>query len=362
MEEKYQKLVKWIEKNGGYLKNFQIKEGNDGKTLITKENISSGEEILRIPSKLFINGRVFKEQDISKEAKTIGEFIVELKKGKTSFFEPYLNLLPSIESFKKHPLRQLNSKNVRRWNQINPDFVYYVLQLQKKYIDISKELDFFPKQLVLYGFLILYTRAWINKLNCSLVPVMDLLQHQNSACKGNLIFSNDQYFYSMKINKNINKNNEVFDNYGCKSNLEFLAQYNFIDQNPIQPIQISDQLTILQKSEIDRILSYYSEYPFLDENGPNKCLKAIFRIYFISDSEIKKYRNKSETYFDNPLRVVQEKVWIQNFKKSLQNSLHKIKIQKPHFVLSSFEKLIYQASLQKYNIFKKTLLLLSLDN
>ena len=152
----------------------------------------------------------------------------------------------------------------------------------------------FSEKHIKYGFLLLQTRSWASHMsnyniintnhtnkNIYLVPGMDLLQHRNfKSCLGEFKNENNENNYTMITGDNYIKGNEIYDNYGVKDNLELLAQYNFLDPNPIHPIELYlDGHNNEKINEIERVMNYYAELPYLSMNGLSKFLLPLMRYY-----------------------------------------------------------------------------------
>ena len=123
LDQIIKELTSWIEQNGGFVnKNLFLKmeevESRKERTIYCKEKIQKNQKILEIPHELRINNHHFekipgienwKKRDEHQifekgDVKCWLSLIYEKSLGQKSFFYPYLQSLPDLESFSEHPL------------------------------------------------------------------------------------------------------------------------------------------------------------------------------------------------------------------------------------------------------------------
>lgn len=311
--KKWNRLIIWIKQNGGHVDNIIM---DNNRIIKTQRNIPINTEIIKIPNHLHINGKSshFHHDNM---VSTMAHFITEYQKGKKSFFYPYISILP--KKFDDHPINFINNSNIRDFIKISTDFVYYIIELQKKYKYCQQELIKlgFHEKNMMYTFLLIQTRAWITNDHISLIPVIDLLQHKNeNTCLG-LIKDNN---FIMSTNDEYKSGDQIYDSYGFKDDLMLLSQYNFISDDPILPIDI-DQSSDIIKYIFSKIYDFYKSYPYISNNGPNLCLLSCFRVI---NTPIELLRKLPFHHFIQPSNMEIENKSMKLLRQTLESSLSKI--------------------------------------
>lgn len=324
--DKFGELKKWVMSNGGFvsdsLKLCTTDPFGSGHTLVATKEISENEELIRIPSKLCIYDKSF--------VKMVDKMLYELFIARTSFYKPYLDLLPAKSSsdFTTHPLVMFvhDPTVIVEWCQVSPEFGRYIKQLYNVYTETLKHLQkVHSHENILYGVWLALTRAWIKSkgngsIICSFNPVIDLMQHRNyKSCQGHWHdmsngcmqltggdniseWKEDNDYVTMNSGDNYGIDDEVYDDYGFKTGLEMLAQYNFVSSLDKPRIPIKLQLENHHKFTLRQLAELTGEYghqpTYLDENGPNDFLLWTLRILNTHPSYLKRmyYEKGIQTY------------------------------------------------------------------
>lgn len=268
--QKWNRMVQWISQHGGIIDGITI---NDQRDIIATKNIDTDHQIMNIPSQLHINGKNFESLSCRMSA-TMAELFLELQKGEQSFYYPYLSILPT--NFNNHPFNIINNQNIHSYINLSQDFVYYIIQMKKKFKECFQQLQqlsYSDEQQLTYCFLLIQTRAWITEDQVSLIPAIDLLKHRNFKSSLGLMLDS-RFIMSTKDTYQIGQ--EVFDNYGFKDNIMLLAQYNFLAENPILPVDLFSTPSL--NEQLLKIRKYYQSFPCFTLDGPNQCLLDSFQL------------------------------------------------------------------------------------
>lgn len=244
------------------------------------------------------------------------------------FFRPYFNILPKklnlpyfwnpqeIELLQNTDAGVILERNFRKLVSEWVILIEYLLTTDNLIIhekQILKELTFFKAQLdevfclnkiylflgkessywasfknYLWSYSITTSRGFPYILTSSektkeklrkviLVPVLDLLNHKNNTKVTWKNASDEDSNIAFQINENVNKYDELFNNYGDKSNLELMLNYGFIIENnsfdeTTISLQINDKKMIEESLALGiRFFDEYEEVYDVDQllNGIN---------------------------------------------------------------------------------------------
>lgn len=191
MTEKFQDLVRWIEKNGGYVDNdiyLYIYENGD-RCLKTQKYKEDKAVLFRIPYECNIQGKSWYEICI--------KLLSEFSKGKESFYYPYLCMLPPISDFKNYSLFKYNEDEIfvienlnKECGRILKDWYKNVYTLEQIIKNLSLPEKFKTKEMLKYVISLYNTRSFGS---LGLVPVIDMLQHSqnNQSCNVVMFLENE---------------------------------------------------------------------------------------------------------------------------------------------------------------------------
>ena len=398
-------LLQWIKSNNGFIhKNLhihsQIKKDHIHRNIYYKKNTSlyPNDIITKIPYNLVISIDTFNqipgienwEKLIDEHSKLINKaycnhfkiivaLLHERDKKECSFYSPYINTLPKINSFDDHPiLLYFNDKH--KFNILNKISPYFTQQMDYISNEISYIIELFflcnknfpifdskfysteyLQQLVKWAFIIKKTRSWED----GLVPFNDFFNHHdNSAIKLEKITQEEKLinknFYVFKADmqfKNIKENDEIFDNYGYYNSMILLIFFNFLQPTKVNHLSVPFDFS--QNSFLNKLLlkelekcELSSNHILLSNNGPTKDLFKILRILSLSEKELLVYKDKKGDIYENIINSKNEIKSVQlllklvlNMKKisySLENMnfIHELLISYQHKTLSSYEIII----------------------
>ena len=346
--EMWLKCRKWVEENGGYVGNITM--GSD-RRVRSLGPILLGESLMVIPRMCQILGTSL--------SLGIRMLIQELRLGKRSFYDSYLQLLPQPQVFESHPFICLHIKRQHTLLDGPEEFKNYMSDLIHQFAIVQEELatsgDNFSMAELTYGFLCFQTRAWVRPDGTiSLIPIMDMLNHKalpnmtGSRNRIGLVDSDGNY--SMICGERYNQGDEITDYYGCKNNIMLFVQYNFRDTWPIEPIDIAVDQDDPKRSEYELALKYFEPMtPALDGNGWNECLIAFCRILVVPDSIWPTLKSRHEYYFTEPLEPRLENIVYRSLKRLILDELEKLVGIKVH------NDMLQQVIKDKILVFQQTL-------
>ncbi|SCW00899.1 LAFE_0D00584g1_1 [Lachancea fermentati] len=273
--------VEWAKRNGAYI-NDKVKFVRDDKLGIlafVSEPVNTEEELISIPKKLLITGekslRFFKlDKSITKNPNALLQlYLANLVYEKSpsedrTFFQPYLNILPGIKSVNSPYFWSSNeldlfkgtdilvkikrnlTKLVDEWYAVvsevqaidAADEAFYQALKGNPSLDIHDHIRSFANiewhsfPAYLWSHYIFTSRAFphlllgkenLKDLNQAfLFPIVDLLNHGNGK-KVKWLYSKEKDSVAFSTSEKLNAKDELFNNYGDKSNEELLLGYGF---------------------------------------------------------------------------------------------------------------------------------------
>lgn len=317
MNHKYSKLKKWVVSNGGTVHpSLRLKETEYGNALYATDDINGGDVLLKVPENLRINSDKFKDipninhasfSEVDKDCLTIisllyNTFILK----ETSFFRPYINLLPTFDSYSYHPLVQYNADTKKVWENINSNITARIEILISQYEHFKKlirESKIFPENTITddnikWGYLSLKTRQWKNH---GFVPVADLMQHSN---RSDMLLSVVDNVGCMTTNSKVSKGDLLYDNYGLFDDFQIFCSFGFVEgdlksisngtDTSVRMIRIDLNSSVDMTKALGRFkhfeLEKYKELQkswFLTNIGLCQSLLEYLRIAAITDNDIK---------------------------------------------------------------------------
>ena len=218
--DKYFQFKNWLDENGAKYKNtitFPISYGPFGiRGCKAIRNINENESILFIPRHLMIISKDypeiskiideidFEECDYSTLILTIFLYL-ENKKGNNSFFYPYLQLFPKNNCFDywdENKLNDLDDLEVK----ISIQDILYELDDYYSYLILNDKLkDMKRNEFSYFYFQVISRQFYIDDESSALIPLADLLNHNNVNIKyeiydsENFIFKYTNHFGNNKI-------------------------------------------------------------------------------------------------------------------------------------------------------------------
>jgi len=203
-------------------------EYSDDQSFTTRPEKLNG-PILRVPLKACI------------VADTLEDLTIELKKekdlGDESFFAPYIQVLPSLESnFLQSMPRMWSEDKLEKVTEYDGGLIYQKVQMDKK---ICKDLNLDP-----WAYACVTSRAnYLSDKGYAMTPILDMINH-DSACKTSAQIIDAELFLS--VGKEFELNQEVFISYGELTNLETLCDYGFVSETNVCNSEFVDVKMIRQ--------------------------------------------------------------------------------------------------------------------
>jgi len=261
--ENFNNLKKWLNKENDNLKMFE----KESRGLYSIENIKKGDRIMEIPKKFILELTDIDDKNITKKLNNTNSYfaihlLLESFK-KKSHWMIYINSLPSnldeyMFYYDEEKIAQLKNTSIMcngthnfliQFNNIKEDSkILYKWVIKKKLL--NKELlnyeDFF--KLFLKFRIYVCSRIFsYNKDNIEengMVPYADLLNHSIEP-NTTWYYDNLKNVFVVEATKNINKNEEIYDTYGSKTNMQLLMYYGFtIKNNKLSELNLNHKKTL----------------------------------------------------------------------------------------------------------------------
>lgn len=314
IELKFKNICDWIIQNGGYVnpKLKLIDTGSTGRAVITTEDIQN-EDLFSVPKKIHLNPEncqlnlpnfQFKEQVV---ICLLRELFVE-----NSFYLPYLELLPKLESFENHPIVLFMNGKFPRVSE----FIYEraaanyqdFLNFYKNFMEFNKVNLLVPDSVKMQGILWAYlnvtTRMWSN---VGLVPFADLLQHSNDS---NVALDSTDEYSKMKTTTIIKSGSIVYDNYLIQDDISLYLNFGFVDSSNLHYTSLNFRfdrkpglLTNIIESELNR--NTFNKI-FISSEGINQILISFLRINMLNEKDIRNIDFDNPEYLKNIISISNE--------------------------------------------------------
>ncbi|KAI8363823.1 hypothetical protein EDC96DRAFT_511847 [Choanephora cucurbitarum] len=246
--EKMNAYTSWILDNGGRMNKIEIRndseDANNG--VYATDRVEDGESFFTIPFKICISERIARQalpfcSKYSGHAVSALFLVLEKAKGETSFYWPYINILPkSIKtamSFDEKDLtfvKNTNLESVVRERKANLYAEYEGLlnelpeTLDKESIsweDFLWSFSVFSSRAFPYTLIDPHTEDQSAQVLC---PLADALNHKpNTKITWSREGDMDNGSLTFIAGEAHNAGNQIFNNYGPKSNEELLLGYGF---------------------------------------------------------------------------------------------------------------------------------------
>lgn len=336
LKDKFNRLKQWIIDNKGIVNDkLEIKTHDKfNRLIIANQKIEKDEIIVDIPNIVCINKDKFNtlpnsdKIDITPYNHTIVLTMIllhHISLKESSFFYPYIDLLPSFHEFAYHPVYLYNEEIGKEWNKISPKItklislhVTNVFEILKVLLDLNRIHQIYEKSVLTYDnvkwcYLLLITRQWNNS---GLVPVADLFQH---SCKSGMLLMpiNNGQNNIMTTKEEINEGMCVYDNYGVYDDILQFTSFGFIENmtedNCSRFIKIifnkglnkvETSLDRFKNAEIDKYTSVQRIF-YLNNTGIQNYILEYLRLYFLDEYDLK-IINVNETYYDKMISLSNE--------------------------------------------------------
>ena len=250
IENKFVILRKWVLDNGGNLDLIKVNyQTNDNREILSSNNISMHDKILRIPLKCLITTELGKETNIGKEILEKGIQLIsnhnwitfvllETFRDKDSYFYSYVGIMPKEFNtvpinFSEYYIKKLSGSQCIECIDNKKNL------LMGDYINLRKNIDSFRNYNYndyFWARTVVITRIYGIIINGqktqALVPFADMLNHKTDS-KTRWTFNDKDKFFEITSNGSILKDCPITDSYGYKCNSRFFVNYGFVLDNNI---------------------------------------------------------------------------------------------------------------------------------
>jgi hypothetical protein len=266
--EYYNNLHNWLISNGAFISKKIIPQEQNiyNRYIISKDDIKQNEEIIFIPNELTLstlnnivldkcnlgfkefNSYASKEEKFSYDFDCLVYFLTIDIDNKNSFFKNFYNYLPQI-SKNDFPL-YFPEEKINLLNQIELDveirrqshfFNKSLIPVKNKILKIENGLEKFKKNFILVSTRNLERRSSFFEEVNTLVPYLDLLNHDNNFNTW-FIYDEKREGFSLYAIKDIKKNEEITISYGKLNNLYLYSIYGFTIKDNIYRANINIKL------------------------------------------------------------------------------------------------------------------------
>lgn len=244
-KNKYEKLFDWIRENNGYIDpDIYIFENENKERVLKTKNKKVNIEAIVIPKKCCL----LNEGDVIGLMKKL---LNELQ-NPSSFYKPYIDVLPLPESFTTHPFMNFNEDDVPTIKKICNEAGEYLEKLHISFNIIKTALNC-AESIAKYIFLLYNTRSW----STGFIPVIDMMNHSDIMFNIKPIITNETCF------KAITEvcDNELINCYRSASFIELYMFYNIPFGTNHDLTKIYFNINDVNKDQIDFLKnnSLYSE-------------------------------------------------------------------------------------------------------
>ena len=250
IKNKFVLLRKWVLDNGGNLDLIKVNyQTNDNREILSSNNISMHDKILRIPLKCLITTELGKETNIGKEILEKGIQLIsnhnwitfvllETFRDKDSYFYSYVGIMPKEFNtvpinFSEYYIKKLSGSQCIECIDNKKNL------LMGDYINLRKNIDSFRNYNYndyFWARTVVITRIYGIIINGqktqALVPFADMLNHKTDS-KTRWTFNDKDKFFEITSNGSILKDCPITDSYGYKCNSRFFVNYGFVLDNNI---------------------------------------------------------------------------------------------------------------------------------
>jgi len=326
-------LLQWLESNGVYISDksswgvpgHSLVVANEtmddyepsGRGLLARREITQGQPLFSIPEELVMTKEKAKKtlgsglvtDDMDEFIALALLLIVERGKGDTSFWKPYLDIIPQDEEL--NPLFRWKDEEKALLKgspalvaaeslkqKLKDEFAYVSANIIAKNPEVFNNLPEYKAskakskidfELWEWAFAVLFSRAicFPSTNDLALVPYADLLNH-NSFCSTFFDVQTDGFFNKQRnvvlyTDRNYKQTEQVYVTYGQKSNAELLLLYGFVvERNPFDSVDICVSLnekdpTYKKKLQIlqDSGTEVAPRFPLFQDRYPKELIEFL---------------------------------------------------------------------------------------
>lgn len=320
---------------------LKTKSGHDRQeySLVTKELVKKGDNVISVPRRLMLSTETaIKDVDlcdfIKKDsiASTMQNVVLvlhllnEYSKGTKSYWSPYLAILPSkvlpVLTLDKEALKFLLASShifevLKMIRAIARQYSYFFKRLQSTNLPLSRD---FTYEYYCWGVSMVCSRqneippanrrTSLMPVVHALIPILDMCNHDG---RSNQAFFEDDCS-KLVASKDLNSNDEITINYGCRSSGDFFTHNGFVPAEV--PFDIVPLTIILNKQDplfagrvkllktlnmpaFGRFRLTHNNYENRHKRDPHLTMFLI--VYFLSEDELNFIMDS-----DNPVGVADE--------------------------------------------------------
>jgi len=248
-------VIKWVDASYGDVSKLSVMCGNDNsRKIVAAEDIAKGQAIAYIPASHVFSSHVNRFElpmfDPTLDATDITEkninLLVEMDKGKYSFFNYYFKHLP--DPSKSHPLwyseEQMAPLKGTFFERHHNGERQAIVSHSKAYIQrknlTSRLREFSDEELLIANFYTMSRSFGVHDGHAALIPIADATNHAfdfNMAVQNGL--TDDFPNIAMMAVRDIKQGEEIYNTYGKQSNHALFRAYGFtLPDNHYDSIQV----------------------------------------------------------------------------------------------------------------------------
>lgn len=313
-DDKFKSLVNWLRNGGARFPKLYMKYySDDYRGVHCLARVSTNDTVLYVPLKYIITSEVAKDSDIgrriikanielrSKHSYIAAYLLQERARGKSSFWEPYIRILP--ERYANMPI--FFPEDELAW--LTGSLTLHKIgdridSLRREYDNIRKDVPEFNKysyEDFVWARLVVITRIFGLNIEAvktdGLVPYADMLNHRLPR-ETKWSFEDSMRGFVITSLKTIPRGEQIYDSYGRKCNNRFFVNYGFaLDENEDNEAVIKLQLPQTSPSFSfklgllgGQIKTSRREYQIPANYRDPKCREmfGFLRLVFAKDTEV----------------------------------------------------------------------------
>lgn len=180
---KYEKFFDWIRQNNGYVDpDLYIFENENKERILRTKSKKVNTEVMIIPKKCCILSETQNNLEIM--SNMLKEF-----QNPNSFYKPYIDILPSYDTFSKHVFSIFSEADIPSVKEICLEAGSHLEKLHECFKIVKDKLKC-SEMIAKYIYLLYNTRSWSN----GFIPLIDMMNHSDVTCNVNPLITNETSF------------------------------------------------------------------------------------------------------------------------------------------------------------------------
>ncbi|CAO3648430.1 unnamed protein product [Mucor fragilis] len=353
-ETAVESYLNWIKENGGSFKKIEFKHDTQGVGCVyTTDRVEEDENFATVPFKLCITEKQARQAlpDLASFSGRIVQTVYLLLQkhlGESSFYWPYINILPKVIKtpliFDDSDMRYIQNTNLESATRERKAALF---------LDFEKMVEHLPQEIYkdditwedfLWGYSVFSSRAFPYALidptstdqSEVLFPLVDALNHKpNTKITWSRNGDPETGSLSFVAGQAYNTGEEIFNNYGPKSNEELLLgygfcfEYNEFDHIAIKPNFSQDpnqetKLSILKQCQVSSGNADPLTFYFHRSNLPESFFQ-LMRVLVMNSMETEHYAICADAHLLDFVGYRNEITMITMTLALLKSKLHAIK-------------------------------------